>query len=192
MAHDQAVLDTAEQFLREEVAPKAQQIDRDPELLRWALEGLCERNLMALRRPEEFGGPSISEEAFRHYQETCARYSGTLSFLQTQHQSAGSMISKSDNETLKNEYLPKMGNGEKLVGIGFSQLRRGGPPAMRAEEAEGGYVVEGHVPWITGFDFYPEFLLGATLPDGRALFAVVPLATTPGIRVSTPMKLAAM
>jgi alkylation response protein AidB-like acyl-CoA dehydrogenase len=203
MSHDEAVLEAAERFLREEVAPRAQEIDGDPEELRWALTGLCQRGLMALRRPEQYGGPEISEEAFRHFQESCARYSGTLSFLQTQHQSAGSMIAKSDNEALKDEYLPKMGDGEKLVGIGFSQLRRGGPPIMKAVEAEGGYVLDGHVPWVTGFDFYSEFLLGATLPDGRALFVVVPLSSTPpfqiegdtvegGIKISPPMKLAAM
>lgn len=178
MSNDDAVLRLAEDFLRDEVSPKAQEIDRDPEVLRWALKGLCERNLMALRRPAEYGGPGIGEEAFRHFQESCARYSGALSFLQTQHQSAGSMIAKSSNEALKAEYLPRMGNGEKLVGIGFSQLRRGGPPIMRAEEASGGYVLDGHVPWATGFDFYPEFLVGATLPDGRAVFAVVPLHST--------------
>src|SRR5687768_12843369 len=100
MGHDDAVLQKAEEFLREDVGPKAQEIDRDPEILRWALDGLCERNLMALRRPSAYGGPEISEEAFRHFQETCARYSGTLSFLQTQHQSAGSMIAKSENEAL--------------------------------------------------------------------------------------------
>lgn len=192
MTLSESVLEVAERFLRDEVGPRAQEIDRDPELLRWALTGLCERNLMALRRPEEFGGPAIDEEAFRHFQETCARYSGTLSFLQTQHQSAGSMISKSQNDALRAEYLPKMGNGEKLVGIGFSQLRRPGPPMMRAEAQDGGYLLNGEVPWVTGYDFYPEFLMGATLPDGRAVFAVVPLANQDGISVSEPMKFTAM
>ncbi|HWA82309.1 MAG TPA: acyl-CoA dehydrogenase family protein, partial [Fimbriimonadaceae bacterium] len=172
MSNDEAVLEAAEAFLSGEVGPKAQEIDRDPEALRWALRGLCERNLMALRRPAEYGGPGIGEEAFRHFQESCARYSGALSFLQTQHQSAGSMIAKSPNIALREAYLPAMGNGEKLVGIGFSQLRRGGPPIMRATLTDGGYVLEGHVPWVTGFGFYPEFLVGAALPDGRAVFAV--------------------
>jgi alkylation response protein AidB-like acyl-CoA dehydrogenase len=161
-------------------------------MVRWALKGLCERELMALRRPEAYGGPAIDEEAFRHFQETCARYSGTLSFLQTQHQSAGSMISKSQNEALKSEYLPKMGNGEKLVGIGFSQLRRPGQPIMRAEPCDGGYKLDGQVPWVTGYGFYPEFLMGATLPDGRAVFAVTPLNRVEGISVTEPMRLAAM
>jgi alkylation response protein AidB-like acyl-CoA dehydrogenase len=203
MGHDEAILRTAEAFLRDDVAPRAQEIDRDVEMVLWALQGLCDRDLMALKRPAEYGGPALSEEAFRHFQEMCARYCGTLSFLQTQHQSAGSMIARSENEALKNDYLPKMANGERLVGIGFSQLRRGGPPVMRATETKGGYVLDGHVPWVTGYGFYPEFLLGATLPDGRALFVVAPLVSTPpfqivqgsiegGIRISAPMKLAAM
>ncbi len=192
MDRDSEILATAEAFLRDEVAPRAQEIDSDPVALRWALQGLCERDLMALRRPKEYGGPEISEESFRHFQEACARYSGTLSFLQTQHQSAGSMLARSENEALKQEYLPKMGNGEKLVGIGFSQLRRGGPPVMRAEPVAGDYRLDGKVPWVTGFDFYQEFLVGATLPDGQAVFAVVPLVSQAGLVVSESMKLAAM
>jgi alkylation response protein AidB-like acyl-CoA dehydrogenase len=48
------------------------------------------------------------------------------------------------------------------------------------------------VPWVTGKDFYPEFMIGAALPDGRALFAPVPLTDQPGIKISAPMRLAAM
>jgi alkylation response protein AidB-like acyl-CoA dehydrogenase len=102
------------------------------------------------------------------------------------------MIARSENEALKQEYLPQMADGGKLVGIGFSQLRRGGPPIMRAEPAEGGYKLVGNVPWATGWDFYPEVLMGATLPDGDSLFAVVPLTDQTGIKVSPPMELAAM
>jgi alkylation response protein AidB-like acyl-CoA dehydrogenase len=196
------VLEIGETYLREEVAPKAQEIDRDPEALREALNGLCQRELMALKRPAEYGGPGLPDEEFRRFQETCSRYSGALAFLQTQHQSAVSMLSRSANQELKQEYLPKMGNGERLVGIGFSQLRRGGPPIMRAEETDGGYMLNGQVPWITGWSFYPEFLVGATLPDGQAVFAVVPLTEHFGsdrsesghgtIEISEPMRLAAM
>lgn len=175
MRSEQEVLEVAESFLVSDVAPKAAEIDASPEALRLALKGLCEKGLMALRRPAEFGGPALSEGAFRHFQEQVARYSGTLAFLQTQHQSAGSMIAKSDNENLRHEYLPRMADGERLVGIGFSQLRRGGPPLMRADPADGGYLLSGHVPWVTGYSFFPEFVVGATLPDGSAVFGVVPL-----------------
>ncbi len=195
MDSEAAALDRTYALLREQVAPKAQIIDRDVEALREVLSQFCEQNLMALKRPEEYGGPAVGEEGFRKFQEEIARTSGVFAFLQTQHQSAVSMISSSRNEVLRQEYLPMMGDGRKLVGIGFSQLRRGGPPIMTAKETEGGYILDGSVPWITGWSFYPEFVVGATLPDGRALFAIAPLVDTEDggtVKISPPMRLAAM
>jgi len=196
MPRDREILDIAERFLNEEVAPQSVEIDLHREALRRALNGLCQRELMALRRPQEYGGPAVAEPTFRQFQEEVARYSGSLAFLQTQHQSAVSMLAKSDNEELKREYLPFMGNGDKLVGIGFSQLRRKGDPMMKAESCDGGYLLNGHVPWITGWSFYPEFLIGATLPDGQAVFGIVPLTHSDDkngkVTVSEPMRLAAM
>lgn len=196
MDREQEVLQTALRLLREEIAPHANEMDMHPEALRGALSLLCKHDLMALRRPAAYGGPDISEPSFREFQESVARYSGSFAFLQTQHQSAVSMIAKSDNEDLKDDYLPKMAGGERLVGIGFSQLRRPGEPIMKATPVDGGFVLNGHVPWVTGWSFYPEFLVGATLPDGQAVFGVVPLVHSDKeggrISVSEPMRLAAM
>jgi alkylation response protein AidB-like acyl-CoA dehydrogenase len=192
MRSPESALDAAMTYLRDEVAPRAQAIDREPEALRVALSGLAERDLMAMKRPAEFGGPEMPEPLFRRFQEEVARASGALAFLQTQHQSAVSMLARSDNRALVEEYLPKMGNGGRFVGIGFSQLRRPGPPMMRAERVEGGYRLEGQVPWVTGWDFYEEFLIGAQLPNGDAIFAPVPLRGGEGVLVSPPMELAAM
>jgi alkylation response protein AidB-like acyl-CoA dehydrogenase len=183
----------AKRFLREEVSPRAQEMDQDVEALRRAVDGLCQRELMALKRPEEFGGPDMAEPLFREYQEEIARYSGALAFLTTQHQSAVSMIGRGENPGLAAEYLPYMADGRKLVGIGFSQLRRAGPPMMCAEPVAGGFLMNGTVPWITGAGFFPEFLIGAALPDGQSVFGVVPLVDIPGeVKVSSPMRLAAM
>lgn len=185
-------LGVANEYLWNEVAPRANAIDGDPEALREALDGLCKRNLMALRRPVQFGGPALSESDFRTFQETVARVSGSLAFLQTQHQSAVSMISKGDNEELKARALPEMADGTRLMGIGFSQLRRPGPPMLRAQRAEGGYLLNGSVPWVTGLGFYHQFLIGASLADGTALFGVVPFVHCEGLDFSEPMKLTAM
>ena len=190
------IVESAIAYLQAEVRPNAQAIDEDPEALELALKGLCERGLMALRRPTEFGGPALSEARFRTFQEEVARVSGALAFLQTQHQSAVSMIARSDNASLKGTYLPRMHDGGRLVGIGFSQLRRAGPPMMRAIRIEGGYRLDGSVPWITGWTFFPEFLVGATLPDGDSVFGVMPLASVAegdsNIELSPAMRLAAM
>src|ERR1019366_6397285 len=68
---------------------------------------------------------------------------------------------------------------------------------------DSGYILNGHVPWVTGWTFFPEFLIGAALPDGQSVFAVVPLVDLTQesrdnrqeagfVCVSPPMELAAM
>jgi len=186
----------ARQVLQEEVAPLANAADRDPEVLRGLWQTLGRHNLLALRRPRVYGGPGLPEPAFRRFQEEVARASGALAFLQTQHQSAGSMIAKSENSEIKDSCLPCMASGDVAIGIGFSQLRRPGPPIMQARESDGGYRLTGTVPWVTGLDIFDQFLIGATLPSGEAVFGLVPFTNTDrdggSIRFGTVMELAAM
>jgi alkylation response protein AidB-like acyl-CoA dehydrogenase len=196
MSRKQDLLEEAKRYLKEEIAAKANDIDADVDALRQALQGLCERKLMALRRPEEFGGPAFTDAEFREFQEEVARYSGSLAFLQTQHQSAVNMISKGDNHDFKCKWLPKMASGEALIGIGFSQLRRPGPPLTTAKRCEGGYLINGKVPWITGKSLFHSFLIAGEDDEGRAVFGLMPLKTTERgdgrIDVSDAMELAAM
>lgn len=184
-------LSRALDFFEGYVRPRAEAIDRDPAALGEALDEMGRRGLLAMKRPEKYGGPNLPDSEYRLFQEESARVSGALSFLMTQHQSAVSLIAKSDNEALKSALLPKMGSGEVRVGVGFSQLRRPGTPLLAARSADGGYYLTGEVPWVTGFGFFESFIAGARLPDGRALFAVVPLGEEPGVfHVSPPMELA--
>jgi alkylation response protein AidB-like acyl-CoA dehydrogenase len=185
------MLDKAIQFFRDEIQPNAYAIDHDPKAMLVAFEGLKSRGLLALKRPQEFGGPSLNESDFRRFQEEIARYSGALAFLQTQHQSAVSLLSKQGGDALKKAYLPHM-HDTKTVGLGFSQLRRAGNPICRATQIDGGFRIDGHVPWITGKGFFGEYIIGATLQNGQSLFGMIPLKNVKGQVLSKPMKLAAM
>ena len=153
--------------------------------------------MLALRVPRQWGGKEVSEETFGSFQELVARYSGALAFLQTQHQSAAGMLVASSNSLLQEKYLSRMSNGEVLLGVGFSQLRREGDPLTLAIPVPGGYQLNGVVPWVTGWDFFSEFIIAATLPDGGAVFGVVPLRETHqesggALTLSIPAQLAAM
>ncbi len=153
--------------------------------------------LLALRVPKKWGGSQLDKIAFHRFQILAARYSGALAFLQSQHQSAASQLAVSGNEWLKQTYLPSMGKGKILLGVGFSQLRRQGKPLIKAIPVAGGYVLEGKVPWITGFAMLQEFIIGATLATGEELYGIVPLRQTQQksagrIDFSQPLELAAM
>ena len=184
-------LDTATRFLAEHVRPNAEQIDTSVDAMGVAFEEMRELGILALRRSPDFGGPAIPEPDFRTFQEEIARASGALAFLQTQHQSAVSLLGKQASEAIKQEYLPQM-HGPKTVGLGFSQLRRTGEPICRAERVEGGFRISGHVPWITGLGFFDEYIIGAALPSGEAVFGLMPFSNAEGQTLSEPMRLAAM
>lgn len=197
IANPSNLLEVAEVYLREIVAPGASQIDQDTEALRTALKGLGDRNLLALKVSQDWGGAEVNPVTFFHFQQQVCRYSGALAFLQTQHQSAGGFLAKSDNHALKQQYLPRMGRGEVLVGVGFSQLRRTGNPPVKATPVDGGYQISGNVPWVTGFGLFGDFVIGATLPDGQELYGIVPFTSTEqgvgrAIAFSQPIALAAM
>lgn len=192
----QHLLNLAKYYLQESVSPHAATIDTETEALQKALFGLGELGLLGLRVPSPWGGTDVSQETFYIFQELVARYSGALAFLQTQHQSAAAMLAQSQNELLKQEYLPLLSNGQVLVGVGFSHLRRGGT-VISAVPVSGGYQLEGYVPWVTGFGLFQEFIVAAVLPDAQTVFGVVPFEETAqdelgAITFSQPMALAVM
>ncbi len=190
------ILNRTETYLKECVSPHAEVIDSDSEALKKALSGLENRSLLALRVPQKWGGAEISPEIFYEYQELTARYSGALSFLQTQHHSATAMIASSDNEMLKSRYLGAIAQKELRLGVGFSHLRRSGKPAVTATPAPNGYLLSGNVPWITGFGLFQKFIVAAVLPDNRAVFGLLPFVNIDReygkIRFSEIMQLIAM
>jgi kynurenine formamidase/alkylation response protein AidB-like acyl-CoA dehydrogenase len=185
-------LDTVESFLRSQVAANANTIDSSSDALFLALRELGSLNLLALWIPVKWGGREISETNFGEFQELIARYSGALAFLQTQHQSAAGMLAVSKNNTLQEKYLPRMGSGEVLVGVGFSQLRREGEPLTTAKPVDGGYLLNGVIPWVTGWGIFHEFIVAATLVDGSAVFGMIPLKLEGGLEFSEVADLAAM
>ncbi|KAI9130483.1 acyl-CoA dehydrogenase family protein [Acaryochloris sp. CCMEE 5410] len=189
-------LEQTEAFLRGVIAPQAIQIDQGSESLFQALQSLGTQGLLGLRVPQEWGGQDLDELTFRQFQEQVSRYSGALAFLQTQHQSAASLIAHSTNTGLQEKYLPHLSSGQVLVGIGFSHLRRQNPLPVQAIETDTGYEITGEVPWVTGYGCFNHFIVGAQLADGRAVFGLVPLATVSQaggmITCSNPLPLAAM
>lgn len=177
-----SLLSIVTDFLTTQVLPVANQLDTDPHLLFQALQGLGKLGVLTLKVEKSFGGRGLNDLEYGRFQAAIARYSGALAFLQTQHQSAATMLAASDNKDLQAEYFPLMGNGEKLVGVGFSHLRRRGYVAVIAtpvnipgnKSGNKGYLINGTVPWITGWGMFADFIVAATLADGSAVFGMVP------------------
>lgn len=185
-------LDDALEFLSTWVRPRAGELDQRVDALREGLAEMGRRGLLGLRVPGEFGGRGFEAIEFRRFQEASARASGALAFLESQHQSACSLVARSSNEPLRARLLPRLARGEATSAIAFSHLRRAGPPPVLATAAPGGYRLDGRLPWVTGWGLFTLCVTAAPLVDGRILFAVHPLATFTTLRASPPLELAAM
>ena len=192
-----ARLEQLNAWLETEIKPVANELDCRPEILKIALQEMGDRSLLALKVPQELGGSGLNRLEYAISQVKLARASGALTFLQTQHQSAGGMLSKSSNVLLQQKFLSQMATGKVLMGVGFSHLRRSGIPMVSAQETNEGYEISGQVPWITGYGFFSHFILGATLADGKELYGILPLQTINqdqkgSIELSNPMELMAI
>lgn len=179
-------------FLADYVSPRAGVLDQNVPALREALAEMGRHGLLGLRVPAEFGGLGFSPLDFRRFQEASARASGALAFLESQHQSACSLVARSSNESLRTRLLPQLACGEQTSAIAFSHLRRPGPRLATAAPVAGGYRLDGHLPWVTGWGLFTLCVTAAPLPNGRILFAVHPLSDTPAMRASPPLDLATM
>lgn len=186
--------ETLKHYLTGTVQPTAHSLDAEFSALFGAFEQLAKLGLLLPKTPKELGGLGLDTSAYQQFQSGIARYSGALAFLQTQHQSAASLLLSGENDSLAQQYLPKMATGEVCLGVGFSQLRRK-PPTLTATPVSNGYLLSGEVPWVSGYGLFTEFVGAAVLPTGEAVFGLLPLTsqqTNGQIAISQPMKLAGM
>ena len=187
--------ESIESFLQE-IALVANKIDRDRQALKLAIDKMGDRSWLGLKVPPELGGTGLSEADYRRLQISMARVSGALTFLQTQHQSAVSKLANSNNKSLR-QFFPDAATGKVKIGVGFSHLRRMGTPVMQARQTSEGYILSGTVPWITGYNFFDFFIVGAALIDGRELYGLLPFQNSSQesggkLSFSEPMQLLAV
>ncbi len=147
-----------------------------------------------LQIPAMFGGLQADETTRHDYSEIVASACGVTAFTQHQFHTAVALILLSKNADLLSTLLPRIAKGEEYCGVTVSHLRRMGSPELTARRVAGGYVLNGHVPWISGWGLIQSFVLGATLlPSRHHLFGYVDIASAgSGIVASEPMALAVM
>ena len=137
---------------------------------------LADAGYFGLGIAPEFGGMGADDATRREYTELMASACGVTAFVQQQLHAGGGFVGGGRSEGLKREKLPLFASGTELCGVGFSHLRRPGPPMVRAERVPGGFRVSGTAPWVTGWSLLDSFILGAALPDDAHLFAYIPKA----------------
>jgi alkylation response protein AidB-like acyl-CoA dehydrogenase len=145
------------------------------------LHALGEFGVYAWFLPTIWGGLAWSETDILRGLVKLARADLTTTFILTQRVAACSRIVASANEALQRELLPRLLTAETFATVGISHLttsrRHFSTPVLRAERTEGGFLLNGCSPWVTGADHAETIVIGATLPDDTQLLAAVDTRT---------------
>ena len=144
--------------------------------------------------PREAGGQGWSEaDVVRGYlalSQACL----TTTFVITQRAGAASRIAAGDNDWARETLLPDLLAGRSFATVGISHLttsRQHVAPVLRAEEASGGFLLDGYSPWVTGGEFAQHVVVGATQPDGKQILIALP-TDLPGVRTPPSPQLVAL
>ena len=145
--------------------------------------------------PPEYGGCELSAAEQVAGMEALASACLVSTFVLSQRNAAVSRIVACDNAALKAELLPRLARHDLLPTVGISHLTTSrqhvGQPAVTASPTDGGYCLNGVMPWVTGGGFADVILAGGTLPDGRQILALVPTAA-PEVQIQPPVPLLAL
>jgi alkylation response protein AidB-like acyl-CoA dehydrogenase len=93
----------------------------------------------------------------------------TTAFVWLQHHGAVGGAAHTDTPGLRERWLEPLARGERRAGLALAGVRPGAK-RLRVREIAGDYVVDGEVPWVTGWDMIDVMLVAACMkgtPAGR-------------------------
>jgi alkylation response protein AidB-like acyl-CoA dehydrogenase len=142
--------------------------------------------------PRHWGGQEWTDEQITRGYLRLGAACLTTAFVITQRTGACQRIVGSGNELAKQRLLCALASGESFATVGISHLttsrRHLGNCVLRAEAVEGGYLLDGYSPWVTGGDHAQVIVTGAELASGEQILVALP-TDLPGVRVAKPPRL---
>jgi butyryl-CoA dehydrogenase len=148
-----AIQSLCREFAREEVRPRAEEMDATAEFPYDLVEKMAGLGLMGLPFPEEYGGAGADTVSYALAVMEIARADASTAITLAAHVSLGSTpFYLFGTEEQKQKYLVPLARGEMLWGFGLTEPQAGsdaGGLRTRAELRDGHWIVNGTKAFIT-------------------------------------------
>jgi short-chain 2-methylacyl-CoA dehydrogenase len=145
--------DTVRDFARNEVAPRAAELDATKSFPYELVAKLGELGLMGIPFPAEYGGGGADNLSYALAVEELARIDSSVAITMAAHTSLGTMpIYLWGDDAQREEWLPQLCTGQRLAAFGLTEPEAGsdaGNTRTRARLDEGEWVIDGAKQFIT-------------------------------------------
>jgi alkylation response protein AidB-like acyl-CoA dehydrogenase len=185
--------DTVREFAEAEIAPIAEQLDRDGRFPLELVAAAAELGLMGIPIPAEFEGGGADTLAYAIAIEELARIDQSFAITVAAHTSLGTQpINLFGTPEQKRRWLPQLASGRRLAAFGLTEAGAGSDAGATRTSArlEGGeWVIDGSKMFITnaGTDISALVTITARTGDDEISNIVVENGTA-GYTQSAPMK----
>src|SRR3954451_18968342 len=144
---------TVRDFAEQEIAPVAEELDREKRFPYEIVAQLGELGLMGIPFPEEYGGAGADSLAYALAVEELTRVDSSVAITLCAHTSLGTQpIHLFGTEEQKREWLPRLTSGAALGAFGLTEPEAGsdaGNTRTRARLEDGEWVIDGAKQFIT-------------------------------------------
>ena len=145
--------ESVQKFAADEIAPRAEQIDKDNEFPADLWRKMGDLGLLGITVEEEFGGAGLGYTEHAVAMEEISRASGSVGLSYGAHSNlCVNQIRLNGNHTQKQRYLPALVSGEHVGALAMSETGAGSDVIsmrLQAERKGDVYVLNGHKMWIT-------------------------------------------
>lgn len=152
-------------------APAAMSVEASQRVPPEHLDLLAAEGFYGLAGPREADGLDVPFPAACQVIEILAGACLSTTFVWMQHHGVVRAVAAAP-APLRQELLVPLCRGERRAGVALGGLLPG-PPQLRARAAEGGYVLDGASPWVTGWAYIDTLYVAARQEDDTIVWAVV-------------------
>ncbi len=151
--------------------PAALTVDRAERVPESLIQLLIEEGFYGIAAPADAGGLGMPDLTVAlSVLEALASGSMATAFVWIQHHGPVLSVAYSEVPGVREKWLRPLASGELRGGIARAGARQGG---LRARHTEGGFLLDGVVPWVTGWDIIDVVHLAAIDEQDNVVFLLI-------------------